>query len=57
MVSLIKDHKKNAAGTMIQQYLKGMLVAQKYEPFYRDMRLKQTHDYFSEMKLHMHTTA
>jgi hypothetical protein len=40
MVSLIKDHKKNAAGTMIQQYLKGMLVAQKYEPFYRDMRLK-----------------
>tara|TARA_B110000285_G_scaffold217639_1_gene266228 strand:+ start:446 stop:718 length:273 start_codon:yes stop_codon:yes gene_type:complete len=53
-IKTIKDHKKNAKGSVIQKYLKGLIVAKKYEPYYIEMRLTNNLKYFEENNMELY---
>ena len=44
----IKDHKKIDAGLKIQKFMKGLVVAKKYEHVYIDIRLHRNLKHFDD---------
>ena len=46
----IKEHRRHITSTMIQKYMKGFPVAQKFEEVYIKMRLHDNIDYFQKMR-------
>jgi len=43
----VVNHKKNIKSSLIQKYLKGLVIAKKYEPVYVKLRMDDHFEFFA----------